>query len=450
MRPVCGGGSVPVRRGVVAALTLIFLCVAPAGAQQTSSPSADDKALIQELLQRVQQLEGEVRELKAARAQEAAPPAAASSSSSSSAPAAPAVPAAAEAAPAQAQVPPPPQEPVAATMPEHNMGSPVTLGRLQIRGFADTDWHASDQPGQTNSFFLGQLDLFITSKLTDKANVLGELVFEADPANNEFGVDLERFLFQYSFNDHLNLGFGRYHTQIGYYNAAYHHGAWLQTATGRPFIFEFEDGGGILPIHNIGVTADGSIPSGGLGLHYVAQIGNGRDASSPFVNPVQNVVDHNNGKAVNFALYAKPVSVPGLQAGFSVYHDNLTPIGQPNIDQLIFDGYVVYIHGKWELLNEGLLLRSSPNGSPVVFHTPAFYTQIGRRFGNWTPYFRYQYINAANNEPVFPQVQRQNGPSLGLRWDFAEMAAFKVQYDHAGLRQQPSNNNLQLQLAFTF
>jgi hypothetical protein len=44
----------------------------------------------------------------------------------------------------------------------------------------------------------------------------------------------------------------------------------MQTAVGRPFIFAFEDEGGILPIYNVGLSAAGRVPSGGLNLQYVA------------------------------------------------------------------------------------------------------------------------------------------------------------------------------------
>src|SRR5712692_10412368 len=198
--------------------------------------------------------------------------------------------------------------------------------RLRIRGFTDVAWHASDQKGETNSFALGQFNLFIKSSISRRLDMLAELVIEADE-NNAVGVDLERMLFRYSANDYFILSMGRYHTAIGYYSTAYHHSAWLQTATGRPFIFAFEDEGGILPIHNVGVSAEGRIPSGEFGLHYVAELGNGRTSRSKLAEAVQNKVDENNGKAVNIAVFARPEAVRGLQVGFSFYHDNLTPDG---------------------------------------------------------------------------------------------------------------------------
>jgi hypothetical protein len=85
-----------------------------------------------------------------------------------------------------------------------------------------------------------------------------------------------------------------------------------------------------------------------------------------------------------------------------------------------------------------------------VFHTPGFYTQFSRRFDNARPYFRYQYVNAPSDDPIFPDVGRRNGPSLGLRYDVSEFAAFKAQYDRTQRRSLSSINELILQLAFTF
>jgi len=320
---------------------------------------------------------------------------------------------------------------------------------LRIRGFGDVNLRGSDQRGSTTSFGLGQLDLFVTSDVSERFKLLSEIVFEADPQNT-FGVDIERLLLQYSPNDLFKLSVGRYHTAIGYYNTAYHHSTWLQTATGRPFLFEFEDNGGILPIHNVGISASGLIPSGKLQLHYIAEVGNGRASRSPLAEAVQNVVDENNGKSVNLALFATPEAVRGLQVGFSAYHDHLRPINGPGIGELIFDAHAVVVRPNFEWLNEVLLIRHAIDGSSRVFNTPGFYTQISKRFGSYRPYFRYQYVNESEAEPAFPNVGRQQGPSVGLRFDASESVALKFQFDHTDLRDQPSYNTLGLQLGFTF
>jgi len=52
----------------------------------------------------------------------------------------------------------------------------------------------TDQKGTTNSFALGQFNLFVTSKLSERLSVLAEAVLEADQ-QNAFGFELERLFF---------------------------------------------------------------------------------------------------------------------------------------------------------------------------------------------------------------------------------------------------------------
>lgn len=318
---------------------------------------------------------------------------------------------------------------------------------LQMQGFAEFNYRASNEKGKTNTFSLGQLDLFITSRLSEKFSVLSELILEAGE-DNAFTFEVHRLLLKYSPNDYFNLSAGRYHTAIGYYNTAYHHGSWFQTAANRPFLFAFESKGGILPLHNVGVTATGRIPSAPFGLHYVAEIGNGRAAHSPQARPVQTAVDENNGKAFNLGVFARPNQVPGLQTGFSVYRDQLTPDGAPKVGQTIMAAHLVYQNARDEFLNEAMAIRHASEGR--VFYTPGFYTQFSRRFGKVRPFFRYQYVNAPSDDPIFRSVGRRNGPSLGLRYDLSDFVAFKWQYDRTAHRRLSTLDELILQLAFTF
>src|SRR5215469_1724049 len=309
----------------------------------------------------------------------------------------------------------------------------VSRTALNIRGFGDFGFYGGNQKGQTSSFSIGQTNLFITSNLSERIRFLTELVFEAHQ-NNAFETDLERVLLEGSLSDYFKVSGGWYHTAIGYYNTAYHHSTWFQTATERPYIFAYEDEGGILPIHMLGVQASGQIPSGKLGLHYVAEVGNGR-TSDPLAEPVQNYVDENGHKAINVALFARPDVLPGLQTGVSVYRDVLSVPSSPRVTETITDVYAVLTRPRFEWLNEALMIRHTPAGGHD-YVAPAFYTQISNRFGSYRPYLRYQYINASSNEPIFPQVGLRTGPSAGIRFDATESVALKVQYDYTLLRRQ--------------
>ena len=454
-----------VRYVVVSLLTLPF--GSALRAQQAGDERAIDRPTLELLLARIDQLEARVKQLEAERQQAVAAnpaplPSAANPPLATAAVPPPALPVSAGGAAVTSMAPPLPAQESEQSQPENAMADRMDLSKtlLRIRGFGDVSLHGDTQKGDTTSFSLGQLDLFVTSDVSEKFKFLSEIVFEAGPndfygvtngSENTFGVDVERYLLQYSYNDYFRLSAGRGHTAIGYYNTAYHHSTWLQTTTGRPFLFNFEDEGGILPIHIVGATASGLVPSGSLGLHYVAELGNGRESRNPLVEePVQNEVDDVNHKAFNLAVFARPEAISGLQTGFSIYRDVLAPANAPRIGETILAAHAVLIRPKYEWLNEALLDRHAPAGTSNAFNTPGFYSQVSRQFGVYRPYFRYQYVNVARNEPVFPDVGLRHGPSLGLRFDASESVALKLQYDRTFLRNQPAINGLTLQAGFTF
>lgn len=412
-------------------LILTLGSVAPCALAQQPHPSPDEVTeMIKQLRKQVAELEARTKELEA---QISKRPAATEPAQTEG-----------EAAKAEREVSP------AADHTGHGggvLGSPL----MQIRGYSDVNFRATNVKGQTNSFALGQLDLFVTSRLSDKMNVLAEMALKSNDKNALSFVP-ERILFQYAVNDYLTLNIGRYHTAIGYYNAAFHHGTLFQTTVGRPFLFAFEGDGGILPIHNVGLSASGRIPSGSLGLSYVAELGNGRTSRSKTIETVQNKVDENNGKAVNLGLQMRPRWIPGLQVGFNMYRDRLQPDELPKVGQMIWAAHVIYQTPSFELLNEGILIRHTLSDTQQTINTPGFYTQISQRFFNRVrPYFRYEYMNVPERDPINHDVGRRNGPALGVRYDLGEFAALKMQYDRTAYRtKSKSSNAFQMQFAFTF
>jgi hypothetical protein len=405
----------------VLSLALCVGCALAAPAQQADSAAASADDATQQLLRRIDQLEAKVKQLE------------------------------------QKQVAPEPAP--AALAPEPSAEVPrvnAVNDRLKLNVFGDVGYEARDLKPSTNTFEIGSLDLFMTARLSDKVSALGEVLFISQ-SDNSIGVDIERLLLQYRHNDYFTVGVGRFHTSIGYYNTAFHQGSCFQTAIDRPFMYAFDDEGGFLPLQEVGVTASGRIPSGKLGLSYVAEIGNGRNHLIGG-EPAQNSADSNNGKSFNFAISARPSWFSGLDVGFSMYHDNLTFSDNINHSELITTAYATFLNSNYEFLNEVMMVRhvGDSEGGPGVFHTPAFYTQFSRRFASYRPYVRYQYINAGVQEPIYgdptdgPVVGRRNGPSLGLRYDFTEHTAFKIQYDRLSVRGLPTSNGIDTQFAFTF
>ena len=119
--------------------------------------------------------------------------------------------------------------------------------------------------------------------------------------------------------------------------------------------------------------------------------------------------------------------------------------------QNIESAYAVYITPTWEFMNEGVLLSNHVTGAPAPYRSPMAYTQLARKFGRiYRPYFRYQYVNDSVKDPVNLLKGTYYGPSVGLRIDFADYAAFKLQFNHLYQSSQLPGNGLNAQIAFTF
>src|SRR5262249_55068996 len=134
--------------------------------------------------------------------------------------------------------------------------------QLTIHGFSDVTlattrerWRGGRDSTSTG-FLLGQFDLYLLSRISANLSFLGEGGFELD--HDQGVVDVERMFIKYSWSDQLRLAAGRTHTALGYWNEAFHHGALLQPTVERPQALKFEDDGGILPVHAVGLELSGA------------------------------------------------------------------------------------------------------------------------------------------------------------------------------------------------
>jgi hypothetical protein len=232
-------------------LLLVALASSPLLAQSPPQPPAPEPS-IQGLLDRIEQLEKRIAELEDHERKQATTISPADSSSQTGA--------GIKSVEAGATPAPAPHS-------EH-MGSPTEVREaeahypsLQIRGFGDVDFQATDQKGSVSGFDLGQFVLHFASPLSQKVSYFAEVSFTAQP--NTYELNVERTIIRYDYNDYFKMSFGKYHTPIGYWNTAFHHGAWLQTTIARPQIVKF--GGTFIPVHFVGLQAEGNIPSGGWG-----------------------------------------------------------------------------------------------------------------------------------------------------------------------------------------
>ena len=327
---------------------------------------------------------------------------------------------------------------------------------MQLRGFADVDFSATDEHGSHSGFNLGQFVLHVASPLSNKVVYFGELSFTAQPT--AYSVDLERSIIRYDNNDYFKLSFGRYHTPINYWNTAFHHGLWLQTTISRPEMIRF--GGRFQPVHFLGLLAEGNIPSGSLGLSYEVGLGNGRAGT---ISRAGDTGDVNNNRAWVARVFARPAGLTGLQFGGAVYRDEITPSpalsGNPTFGEWISSAHVVWTRETPEVLSEFANVHHRNNLTGTVYNSQAYYVQLAYRLPwqqkKWKPYYRFEYTHIPPTEPLFSSpdfsVPDLVGSTAGVRYDISDFAAFKWEYRHT--KRGPTDpivNGVFAQTSFTF
>jgi hypothetical protein len=340
---------------------------------------------------------------------------------------------------------------------------------LKIAGFGDIDFSASNLHGANGGFGAqtlltphsgfeeGQFVLHLSSTLSSKVTVFSELSMTArsdagtgTPPATGFNVEVERLMIRYDLNDYFKLSFGRYHTPINYWNTAFHHGAWLQTTISRPEMTQF--GGSFLPVHFVGALVEGSAPANGWNLNYNVGVGNGR---STVISRDGDFGDINNSRATLVNVFVKPQFLYGLQAGGSLYHDQLNPATAPAAEEWIQSGHLVWAKETPEFIAEFANVTHKPNVGGVTSNSQAFYVQTAYRLP-WKlrllkPYYRYEYLHVPLSDAIFRNlVPTFSGSTAGIRYDISSFAAFKAEYRNYERRALPSIHGVFLQTSFTF
>jgi hypothetical protein len=335
-----------------------------------------------------------------------------------------------------------------ADQPEpHDMAAGPAL-EMFVRAFGSVEWGATRLPSMPNSFTLGQFALFVTSTVNDHISVLAEIVMEASGANTRVVTDLERLQLTYRLNDQLRLSAGRYHTGIGFYNAAFHHGSYFETPIGRPRIFAFEDEGGVLPVHEVGLSARGVVPKTGSALHYLAEVGNGRAWDTAGGEDTERR-DQNGAKSTNVGLSIRPERWGGVEIGGSFYRDVVRHPVLSDVHHRIGAAYAVYRTPSVEVMAEWLQLwHQLPDGH--LFSNDGGYVQASRDWGKVRPYYRFDRLAIDAATPFIGDLGSYKANIVGVRIDPAEWIGLKAQYQRSDEAGHRGVNAVRTQLVFVF
>lgn len=263
-----------------------------------------------------------------------------------------------------------------------------------------------------------------------------ELVFEYLP-NGEHEVDPERVQLGYTVNDALTLWAGRFHVPLGLWNTLYHHGANIQTSIFRPRFIDFEDKGGVVPMHTIGLWGSGKAQWGPGRATYDLFVGNNPSVRGRTL-AIHGFSDVGGHKSAGFNLGYRP---DGAAGGLSVGLHGLVA----SVDSLAGDNrafantrlrmagaYVGYDGHDWELLSElyrfgnRALPQGTRHGSTLA------YVQLGKVIGAWTPYLRVERAQLDAGDAYFASLERgvpYRRVAAGVRYDLDVRAALKFEWN---------------------
>ncbi len=310
---------------------------------------------------------------------------------------------------------------------------------FELNGFADVSFNkctspCSDDHGRNGNFAFGTLDLYLAETLDD-IDILVELIVEKGNI-----LDLERITIGYTFSDAVKLHAGRFHTPIGYWNNAYHHGVQLQPTIERPDFLKFEDDGGILPTHVVGAKLSGRVYTGVGALEYAVMIGNGPkiDADEGVLSP-NNTTDNNVGKAAAFNASISPSLLDGLRFGVSGHiaevksTDVVPEIGtEVYVDQVIYAFAATYTRGPVSLAGEYFTINDKDELSDDDYNNSAYYGLITYAVKNkWVPYIMYENLSVKEDDPYMRSLaigRDTEELTLGIRYNINYRSSVKAEY----------------------
>lgn len=365
---------------------------------------------------------------------------------------------------AQAVAPEPPDPPLAVEAPPVAPAptpapteAPADTG-VTLKLYGDTQFSYRNRGAVKTTFEAAHLDLFFTYDV-GRVAFLSEVFLEGRETN-EVAVDVERLQIAYLFSNALRVRAGRSHTAFGYYSDTYHHGNLFELTTERPLGIAFEDEGGLLPAHIVGVGADGTFEGGAAGaLRYDVEIGNGRlaDPSAVAVSRAGK-----NEKMLNVRLrWITPIDgfligVNGMYDVVPARADANPALARNDVVQAMVGAHAVYTEHGVHMIAEGYLLHDTLSGGSA-YDTWLGFVELGYRFGAFTPYLRPEYILFPRaGDPIFQQA---DGPwaatrtvfdaRVGVKWVALPQLALKLEVDRVAHDTAPQES-VNVKAAFGF
>lgn len=334
---------------------------------------------------------------------------------------------------------------------------------FELKGFSDVNYIKSDLQGGENengAFALGAIDLYASELITDHIEVLMEVALENGI------VDVERLQIGYILNDALKVRAGRVHNILGYWNVTFHHGTYIQTTIDRPFFIKFEDEGGLVPVHLVGIWASGRYHAGPLNLGYDLMLGNG----SKIVNvgategtelDPNNVSDDNHNKALSLRFQVSPRSMNALKFMVSGSISKVDGYDASNLPVLEVDQNILNVSAIYdqegeplEFLAEAFWVQNEDQLTNLGKNTNTlYYVQAGYTFMDLvTPYVRYEQSLLKEGDPYMAALSAVDTrvALAGMRYELSTGTALKAEFRRIHQKGVENHSEYAAQWSFAF
>ena len=299
--------------------------------------------------------------------------------------------------------------------------------RFGINFFGDASLIGTTPDEPHSAFAIGALGIRLLGTLSPEVDALGELAFETTDEGPL--ADVEQVVIRWRHGSGV-LEVGRMHTNIGYWNTAYHHGLWLQTPVERPRAVRFEDDLGLVPVHWVGASYTYNI--GGVAL--TTGVANGR---GNIVDDVRVSDDTNDAKAVLFKIRYR---TQAFEVGAGGIYDRIAPASAmirpalpgERIDEVIGNAYLAVTTDGPIAIAEGFAFRHAGGDDSWLTYTG--YALAGYHVTDWlTPYVAVDALVGADEDPFFtPDPMMVTNVDLvegiaGTRFETSTWSAVKLE-----------------------
>jgi hypothetical protein len=286
---------------------------------------------------------------------------------------------------------------------------------VKISGYADAEYHITDEEGENDNFRIRHLSLIFEKKFEKEWKLFSEVEFEDAPLIESTHTDnqaatvqgklfVEQVYIEYLHGMDMDLRFGRFLTPAGIWSI-YHYYPYVTTQT-RPLLVR-----NIFPHVSDGIQLRKSLRLLGSTLGTSLYVANGSG------NPGRT--DRNENKGVGLRLNYSLDFLSDFQFGASYF-------GETDNDDVKTDSYG--LHTKMSYLRTELqaeyAIRENDPSDADSYHTSSSYVQLAYDITNWTLAGRYDWYE--ENSSYGDYQYRYTG---ALNYHFAHNVVGKAEYN---------------------